>query len=74
MPNELPLPPDLQHLIEKRGESKRRQVQRRTGTKQETVSDTTADVESDAQLDTTEEEDRRTREGRRAEIRRQNDS
>ena len=39
MPNELPLPPELQHLIEKRGEADRRGSERGSGQEQQDASE-----------------------------------
>ncbi len=74
MPNELPLPPDLQHLIEKRDEPDRRQNQRRHNQSSEECAATCGNAEGESEeFEEVPENERRTQPGRRKEKRRQND-
>ena len=74
MPNELPLPPDLQHLIEKRDETDRRQNQRRRDQDSEEDAATCGNAEGESEeLAEVSENERQTQPGRRKEKRRQND-
>ncbi len=74
MPNELPLPPDLQHLIEKRDELDRRQNQRRRNRSSEECAPTCGNAEGESEeIEEVPENERRTQPDRRKEKRRQND-
>lgn len=74
MPNELPLPPDLQHLIEKRDKSDRRQHQRRRDQDSEEDAATCDNAEGESEeFEEVPENERRTQLDRRKKKRRQND-
>ena len=72
MPNELPLPPDLQHLIEKRDEPDRRGNQ---SSEEPAATCGNAEGESEelGELEEVSGDERQTQPGRRKEKRRQND-
>ena len=74
MPNELPLPQDLQHLIEKRDDADRRQNQRDRSQTSEEPAATSGNAEGESEeLEEVSENDKRTQSVRRKEKRRQND-
>ena len=72
MPNELPLPPDLQHLIEKRDKPDRRQRQRNRNSEECASTCGNAEGESE-EFEEVPENERQTQPDRRKEKRRQND-
>lgn len=73
MPNELPLPPDLQHLIEKRGKTDRRQHQPCRDQDSEEDAATCGDAEGESEaFEEVPESERQAQPNRRKKKRRRN--